>query len=198
MSANTTLPVEAFDQLSLQTPRLLLRPLRAEDAQGLFDIFSDAETMRYWSTPPWPTIDEAHALIARDLTAMSAGEYLRFGLERVDDHAVIGTCTLFSINTTCRRAELGYGLASTAWGKGYMHEALTALVGFGFNTMNLNRIEADIDPRNHASAKSLERLGFVREGFLRERWIVDGAVSDTALYGLLQSEWKASQTPCTP
>ena len=62
--------MQTFDQLSLQTPRLLLRPLRAEDAQGLFDIFSDAEVMRYWSTPPWPTIDEAHAMIARDLKAM--------------------------------------------------------------------------------------------------------------------------------
>ena len=50
-------------------------------------------------------------------------------------------------------------------------------------------MEADIDPRNHASARSLERLGFTREGLLRERWIVKGEVSDTALYGLLQREW---------
>jgi ribosomal-protein-alanine N-acetyltransferase len=188
--------MHAFDQLSLHTPRLLLRPLRAEDAQGLFDIFSDAEVMRYWSTPPWPTIDEAHAMIARDLKAMPAGEYLRFGLEHVDDQTLIGTCTLFSISSTCRRAEVGYGLASAAWGKGYMNEALTALLDYGFSEMKLNRVEADIDPRNQASAKSLERLGFTREGFLRERWIVDGVVSDTALYGLLQSDWKARQTPC--
>lgn len=181
----------AFDQVSLHTPRLLLRPLRAADAQGLFDIFSDAEVMRYWSTAPWPTIDEAHAMIARDFKAMPAGEYLRFGLEHVADQALIGTCTLFSISPTCRRAEVGYGLASAAWGKGYMNEALTALLDYGFSEMKLNRVEADIDPRNHASAKSLERLGFTREGFLRERWIVDGVVSDTALYGLLQTEWKA-------
>lgn len=190
--------MQAFDQLILQTPRLLLRPLCAADAPGLFNIFSDAAVMRYWSTPPWPTIDEAHALIARDLKAMPAGDYLRFGLERLDDQALIGTCTLFSISTTCRRAEVGYGLASAAWGKGYMHEALTALLDYGFTKMNLNRAEADIDPRNHASAKSLERLGFAREGFLRERWIVDGVVSDTALYGLLQGEWNAKRTPCSP
>jgi ribosomal-protein-alanine N-acetyltransferase len=190
--------MQAFDQLTLQTPRLLLRPLCAADAQRLFDIFSDAEVMRFWSTPPWPTIDEAHALVERDLGAMAAGEHLRFGIESVDDHALIGTCTLFSISPTCRRAEVGYGLASAAWGKGYMHEALTALLDYGFTKMNLNRVEADIDPRNLASAKSLERLGFTREGFLRERWIVDGVVSDTALYGLLQGVWKARQTPCSP
>ncbi len=100
-------------------------------------------------------------------------------------------CTLFDINTICRRAEIGYALGSGVWGKGYMNEALTALLGYGFTELDLNRVEADIDPRNEASAKTLERLGFTREGLLRERWIVDGEVSDTAYYGLLRREWEA-------
>jgi len=54
--------------------------------------------------------------------------------------------------------------------------------------LRLNRIEADIDPRNVASAGLLERLGFVREGVLRERWIVGDEASDSALYGLLASD----------
>ena len=62
---------------------------------------------------------------------------------------------------------------------------------YGFDVLNLNRVEADIDPRNDSSAKSLLRLGFSKEGDLRERWIVDGEVSDTALFGLLQREWMA-------
>jgi RimJ/RimL family protein N-acetyltransferase len=70
-----------------------------------------------------------------------------------------------------------------------MHEALTALLEFAFGDLDLNRVEADIDPRNVASARSLERLGFHKEGHLRERWIVDGEVSDSSLYGLLRSEW---------
>lgn len=73
-----------------------------------------------------------------------------------------------------------------------MDEALRALVDYGFGPLDLNRIEADIDPRNEASARSLERLGFVREGLLRQRWIVDGVVSDSALYGLLTQDWAAS------
>ncbi len=179
----------AFDQVTLQTARLVLRPLRESDAPALFAIFSDPQVMRYWSTPPWPSIDEAHAMITRDIKAMADGEYLRFGVEQADMGALIGTCTLFSISAICRRAEVGYGLASSAWGQGYMDEALRCLLGYGFSELNLNRVEADIDPRNSASARSLERLGFTREGFLRERWIVDGEVSDTALYGLLQREW---------
>jgi len=120
---------------------------------------------------------------------MAEGEYLRFGIEQADTGAFIGTRTLFSISTTCRRAEAGYGLAASAWGHGYMHEALHGLLGYGFSELKPNRVEADIDPRNSVSARSLERLGCTRQGLLRERWIVDGEVSDTALYGLLQREW---------
>ncbi|AMC34278.1 GNAT family N-acetyltransferase [Janthinobacterium sp. B9-8] len=179
-----------FDQVELQTSRLLLRPLQESDAAALLAIFSDEKVMQYWSTPLWDSIDIAHALIARDLKAMAEGTYIRLGIERAEDHALIGNCTLFDLNQQSRRAEIGYGMAYSAWGKGYMHEALSALLDFGFSELKLNRVEADIDPRNLASAKSLERLGFSREGYLRERWIVDGVVSDTALYGLLFSDWK--------
>lgn len=184
----------SFEKVSLQTKRLLLRPLVEADAPALLAIFSDPVIMRYWSTPPWTSIDEAYSMVARDQKALAAGEYLRFGLERADTGNLIGNCTLFSISATCRRAEVGYGLAQSAWGHGYMDEALRALLDYGFSVMNLNRVEADIDPRNSASARSLERLGFTREGFLRERWIVNGEVSDTALYGLLLREWQALGT----
>ncbi len=180
-----------LDQVSLHTQRLLLRPLGKADAPALFAIFSDPGVMRYWSSPPWESLEEAAATIARDLEAMNNGTYLRLGIERTEDHALIGTCILFDLNEQCRRAETGYALSPRAWGHGYMNEALAALFSYGFEALDLNRIEADIDPRNEASAKSLERLGFVKEGHLRERWIVGGETSDTALYGLLRSDWLA-------
>jgi RimJ/RimL family protein N-acetyltransferase len=64
--------------------------------------------------------------------------------------------------------------------------------------MGLHRIEADIDPRNTASARCLERLGFVKEGLLRERWIVEGEVSDSAIYGLLQPDWASGAATAGP
>jgi ribosomal-protein-alanine N-acetyltransferase len=73
--------------------------------------------------------------------------------------------------------------------KGYAIEALTALLAHGFAALDLNRVEADIDPRNGASARVLERLGFRHEGLLRERWIVGGQICDTAFYGLLRRDW---------
>ncbi len=186
------MPMPAFHQIALRTERLLLRPMAASDAQSLFTIFSEPRVARYLSRPPWPDLDTAHQRIARDLDALPAGKYLCLGLELAHDGRLIGECSLFNFNEQCRRAEVGYGLAFADWGHGYMREALTVLLGFGFSQLFLNRVEADIDPRNEGSAKSLERLGFTREGFLRERWIVDGEVSDTALYGLLAREWTSS------
>jgi len=121
---------------------------------------------------------------------MESGERIRLGLERVEDGALIGICTLFSLNEESRKAELGYGLLGSAFGKGYMHEALVSLLEYGFSTLNLNRVQAEIDPENTSSAKSLERIGFTKEGVLRENCIAKGVISDSALYGLLQSEWK--------
>jgi RimJ/RimL family protein N-acetyltransferase len=180
-----------FHQLVLNTPRLRLRPLVASDAGALFDLCADREVMRYWSTPPWTTLAQAEALIAADLAELPTGRHLRLALLPCDGERLIGTCSLFSFNLACRRAEIGYALARNAWGQGLMHEALVALVDHAFGALQLHRLEADIDPRNTASAASLARLGFAKEGHLRERWIVDGVVSDSALYGLLRSDWLA-------
>lgn len=183
--------MRVFDQLELHTERLRLRPLHDGDEAALLRIFADPAVMRYWSSAAWTSIEHAQAMIERDRAALAGGDALRLGLQRRHDGALLGTCSLFKLNAQCRRAEVGYAMASDCWGQGYMHEALQALLGYGFGTLALNRIEADIDPRNTASARSLERLGFTREGLLRERWIVEGEVSDTALYGLLQREWAA-------
>ena len=180
-----------FSQLILTTERLKLRPLVASDAAALFAIFSDARVMRYWSSAPWASIDKAHEMIAKDATAMVVGEHLRLGIETIEDAKLIGHCSLFNFNAQCQRAEIGYGMAFDAWGHGYMHEALTAVLNYGFSELALNRVEADIDPRNAASAKTLERLGFQNEGLLRERWVVDGEVSDSGIYGLLRRDWLA-------
>ena len=179
--------------LVIHTRRLLLRPLQPGDVDALFAVFGNPEVMRYWSTPPWTTPEPGHAMVALDEAAGPEADHLRLGLVRRDSDTLIGTCTLFDHNRQSRRAEVGYALARDCWGQGYMHEALSALLDHGFEAWNLNRVEADIDPRNQGSARTLERLGFHREGHLRERWIVAGEVSDSTLYGLLRSDWRATR-----
>ncbi len=89
-----------------------------------------------------------------------------------------------------RSASLGFCLTEAAWGHGYATEAATALLRWGFDHLDLNRVQAEADTRNVACARVLEKLGFVREGTLREDCVVDGVVSDSWVYGLLERDWR--------
>jgi len=180
----------AFTHVTLQTPRLSLRPFGHADAQAVFQMFTDAKFMEFVASPPFASVDEAHALVTRDRAAMAAGDRIRLGIVLLEDGALIGNCTLFQLDEESKKAEIGYGLLGSAVGKGYMTEALTALLTYGFSTLKLNRVHAEVDPQNVKSVASLERMGFVKEGVLRESCIVNGVVTDAALYGLLQNEWK--------
>jgi RimJ/RimL family protein N-acetyltransferase len=180
--------------VQLNTPRLHLRPLHAGDDAALFALHRDPLVMRYWSHLPWTQISQARERIAQDQLDLAAGAHLRLALVPQGGDQLIGTVCVFSFMPTCRRAEIGYALRTEQQGQGLMHEALNAVVSWVFDELKLNRLEADIDPRNLASARSLERLGFECEGLLRERWIVGDEVSDSALYGLLLSRWTARPT----
>lgn len=173
-----------------ETERLRIRRLIDEDAPALYAIFSHPEVMRYWSSLPWASISQAEELLAAAQEGYGSESWFQWGIERKETSGVIGTCTLFHLQRSCRRAEMGYALGRAYWGQGYMHEALTGLVGYAFETLDLNRLEADIDPRNSASARTLDRLGFVWEGEMRERWIVGDEISDTWFYGLLRRQWE--------
>jgi len=170
--------------------RVALRALSLDDAPALFAIFSDRSVTRYWSRPPMTHLAQARALVRDVHAGYRSGELLQWGVTRPDEREVIGTCTLFHFSRACRRAELGYALASRHWGQGLMHDALCTLVAHAFDTLDLLRLEADIDPANAASARALARLGFVKEGHLRERWIVGDVVTDSEVYGLLRREWR--------
>jgi len=174
-----------------------MRPIRDVDAEALLAIFSNPGVMRYGSTPAWDSIEMAIDKIARNDRGMAAGESVSLAIFRKDDRRLLGTADLFQMHPQSRRAEIGYSLAAEAWGQGYMNEALTALLDHGFSELALNRVEADVDPRNTASIKCLARLGFAYEGLLRQRWIVGGEVADSAMYGLLREEWLARRAALT-
>jgi len=181
----------SFSSLALRTARLDLRALASTDADALFALRSDPVVQRYGSHTPWTQRQAAVDYIGRDEQGMAAGRHAQLAIVRRADAELIGTGTLYALDAQCRRADLGYALHPSAWGRGYATEAVTALLDWGFEQLDLNRVEADVDPRNTPSARLMERLGFIREGCLRERWIVGGEVCDSLMYGLLAREWKA-------
>lgn len=175
---------------TLEAPRVRLRWLAEDDVDGLFAIFSDEQMMRYWSSTPMKAREEAAELLARIQRQFADKSAFQWGVERKEDGALLGTCTLFSIHSGNMRAELGYCLHSAHWGRGYMGEALAALIDYSFHVLKLRRLEADVDPDNANSLRILDRMGFRREGLLRERWNVGGAIQDSVFLGLLAREWR--------
>jgi RimJ/RimL family protein N-acetyltransferase len=180
---------------TLTTARLVLRWLTPDDAPAQFSLFSDPEVTRYWSTPAWTDLAQARAFVDAALADYASGEGLRFSILLRDSGTFIGSIKLYDFFDQNRRCDVGYALLPAHWGKGYLAEAMTALLDYAFHTLDLNRIEADIDPRNEASARLLEKLAFQKEGYMRERWIVNGEICDTAFYGLIKRDWDARSLP---
>jgi ribosomal-protein-alanine N-acetyltransferase len=177
----------AFPQL--RGNRLRLRGPRADDADAVFALFSDPAVMRYWSRPPMTALAEAEGRIAEYAEDFDARKALQWVVATRARDEVIGTCALFRFEPRHRRAEIGYALRSDHWGRGLACEAVTLALDWGFRTLGLHRIEADIDPRNAGSRKLLERLGFTSEGLPRDRHFVAGETRDTESFGLLAADW---------
>lgn len=175
--------------------RVMLRHPTALDTPDLFELFRDPDVTRYWSRPPMRDSLEASHYLEEILQGLATRTLFQWCLAEKTTRRLIGTCTLFHCDSRNRRAECGYALASPYWGRGYMTEALTLLFDFAFEQLKLHRLEADVDPRNQASLKLLERLGFEHEGLARERWLLNGETLDACLLGLLASDWRRVRSP---
>ncbi len=177
---------------TLHTARLRLRPFADVDARGLFALHSNGVVMRYWDGPVRTERSRAERFIATCREMAAEGTGARLAADRVPAGAFIGWCALQRWNPDYRSASLGYCFDDRVWGHGYATKAAGALLSWAFGTLRLNRVQAEVDTRNHASARVLENLGFVREGTLREDCIVNGEISDSWVFGLLNREWRSA------
>lgn len=182
----------------LSTPRLKLRDVTAADADALFAQHSSKHVLRYWDSPPWQERAQAERFIARSAEIARDDLGVRLAVERRADGRFIGWCCINGWNREFRRATLGYCFGEQAWGHGFGTEAAGALLDWAFAAMDLNRVQAEADTRNGASIRVLEKLGFIREGLMREDTIVEGEVSDSFVFGLLRREWRAPGSPPQP
>ncbi len=179
----------------IETRRLLLREANSGDAGALYDIYSREAVVRYWDHPAWRQMSQADDLIKSVLDGFVAYEVFAWCITLRESGEVIGTCDLFDYSAEHRTAEIGYAFHPDRWGQGYAVELLPPLLAFGFDSLGLNRIHAEADPRNIASLKVLLNHGFRQEGLIRENWIYrDEKPSDTAVLGLLRREWNTGGT----
>ena len=171
--------------------RVVLRALESSDVPDLFAIFSDSDVMRYWDGALMTSITDAEAYLRQIDENFLRRQLFQWGIAHQATGSIVGTCTLLHVNLVHRRGEIGFALGRPHWGQGLARDAVAALMAFAFEHLDLHRLEADVDPHNARSLQLLEGLGFQREGYLRERYHLNGGLQDTVLLGLLRPEWKA-------
>lgn len=170
--------------------RVTLRQIAAADAPDIHAVFGDPEVTRYWAGPTLADERAARALVAEIVERGRTRRGFQWGIARRDDDCVIGTCSLYRPELAHRRCEVGFALGRAHWGQGYASEALDVVMTYAFERLGFHRLEADVDPRNEPSLRALERAGFRREGYQRERWHVNGELQDSVLFGVLRAEWR--------
>jgi [ribosomal protein S5]-alanine N-acetyltransferase len=169
----------------LETDRLTLREITEEDAEDLFINFSDAKVMKHYGSEPLKNIEEARGLIHSFHNGLNENKGIRWGIQLKDEKGLIGTVGFHALSLKHRRAEIGYELNPAYWGKGLATEAIGKALEYGLNDMKLKRIGAIVFLENKPSNELLLKLGFTKEGILRN-YMVQGEVTyDTNVYSLL-------------
>lgn len=159
----------------IRTSRLVLRPPKLEDAEAIFHSYAqDAEVCRYLTWSPHQTIAETKKYLQDCVEGFNSSRRLLWIIERGSDKTLIGAIEL-RINDY--KADVGYVLARTEWGRGYMTEALKAVSDYAFSLPRIYRVWAVCDIENKASARVMEKTGMRREGILR-RFIIHPNISD--------------------
>ena len=121
-----------------------------------------------------------------------------FAVVTRNDAELVGTAGLRDIDREHGQAEMGFWIAVDRWRQGYATEAAQALLRFGFETLQLNRIYAHHLLRNPASGRVLEKIGMRKEGVLRERVCKWGVFEDVAILAILKKEWLTRETRHDP
>ena len=184
----------------LETERLVLRRMTLDDAEFYLRHFSDPDIVELTAFEGPRDIEAARAeLLAYCIENFDRNTGIRWGISLKPDPALIGTCGFHQwVKAGGYHARIGYDLAAAHRRKGIMTEALAAMIAYGFSEMRLHRIEALVDPRNVGSVRTLEKLGFRRDGVLREDMFFRGRFVDDAVYSLLEHEWRGRRTPAGP
>lgn len=171
---------------SITTTRLTLRQITYADNDALFAMRSNAEIMRYIPRPLAVTLADSMVLIDNMLKGFEDKISINWAITLSGDDTLIGVAGFVRTNLANHSAEIGYLLNSKHHGKGIMNETVAAIINYGFNQLNLNRIEAVIDPENIASEKLLLKLGFIKEGHFKQNVFFNNTYLDSVYYSLLK------------
>lgn len=169
---------------ALQTQNLILRSLRPEDKEDLFQIRSDARMHLFTDTEPDGSIDETERYIRKMLDGAGGNLWLIWAMEHKETHRVIGSASIWNFNEEHTAGELGFGILPAYQGKGLMKEALARVVSFGFDACKMTLLEAYTEELNIPARKLLERLGFWEQRNIAEKGNLSDRVFRMIVYRL--------------
>ncbi|AFY82507.1 GNAT family N-acetyltransferase [Oscillatoria acuminata] len=174
----------------LESDRLILRKMSLEDAPDLFEYASDSQVAQYTTWTPHQSLEDSQIFLNSVIKNYQTPKGWTWGIVHKGDSKLIGTCGLVNWVQADHHAEIAYALSRPYWGQGYMPEAVKTIVAFGFQEIDLNRIEGRCKLPNHASAKVMEKVGFSFEGILRQQMLSKGRFHDMKLYAILREDWE--------
>lgn len=169
----------------LETRRLLLRGIAPSDAPEIRAMRASGRVNQFIAREAMETQEQAEALVTRTMAAFEQQQGIGWAGVLKENGAMIGTCGFNSIDYPNLRAEIGGELAVAQWGRHIALEAVSAIVAFGFETMQLHSIEAKVSPDNKGAIALLEYLAFRKEAHFKDRIRFNGAFSDMAVYTLI-------------
>ena len=169
----------------LLTKRLVLRQISVDDITEVFTLRSDTTIMQFISRPLAETTADALQLIQKIIDNAAANDGITWAISLQNNTTLIGTIGFWKIDTENHRAEIGYLLHTDYQQKGIMQEAIEAVLTYGFTTMQLHSVEANVNPANEASKKLLDKNNFIMEGYFKENYYFNGQFLDSAVYSLI-------------
>lgn len=178
-----------FDEFPIiESKRLIFRNFLWSDTQKLFEIRSNDKVMNYMDTTKHQSIQDAMNLINSINTSFTEKKGINWAIVEKSSKQFIGYFGFWRMMKDHCRAEAGYALSPEYWGKGYMNEAMSKLIDFGFKKLKLHSIEANVNPQNTNSIKLLEKSGFKKEAHFRENYLFNGKFIDSVIYSLLERD----------
>jgi [ribosomal protein S5]-alanine N-acetyltransferase len=168
----------------LETERLRLEPLTADDAEHLFPLMGDPEVLAFWEGPDVDDPDAFAETLRMQVETMSVGKAVYWAMRTLGSEEFVGRCDLFEIDRKHRRGEVSFLLGREAWGQGYALEAMRTVIAYAA-VSGLRKLAAHTHLGHRRSETLLTRLGFKEEGLLRGHYLADGERRDCRIFGLL-------------
>ncbi len=185
------MPKQAIPHPVLATPRLRLRQFRADDVDAMHACFADPEAMRFWNQPTYTKRIETERSV-RSFVDCTPSYYRFWAVADAGTDRCLGLVNYHDGHIRSRRASIGYMIDPALHRQGIATEAVTAMLDFCVSELGLHRLQAFIHPDNRASIRLIEKLGFRREGLLRDNLRVGEVWRDDLLYALLAAEWRGA------